>query len=130
MNKGEAEKCKEIGKKYLKMGEYSRAVKFFDKSLKLYPLPGVEGMRDRAAAGGNNTSSNGSSATSSSNREGLKQRKSSTTPDPTPTPRNYTPEQIQVVKKIKSCKTHYEVLNVRKDADENAIKKAYRKVRI
>ena len=48
MNKGEAEKCLEIGKKYLRLGNWNQAIKFLDKSLRLYPLPGVEMIRRRA----------------------------------------------------------------------------------
>jgi curved DNA-binding protein CbpA len=34
-----------------------------------------------------------------------------------------------MVRKIKACKTHYEVLAVQQTATENEVKKAYRKVR-
>ncbi|CAM9738458.1 unnamed protein product, partial [Phaeothamnion confervicola] len=47
-NRDEAERCKEIAKDHLRKGKYDSAAKFFDKSLRLFPLPGVEGMRDRA----------------------------------------------------------------------------------
>lgn len=47
-NKDEAEKCRDMAKKFLGRGESEKAVRFFEKSLKLYPLPGVEAMRDIA----------------------------------------------------------------------------------
>ena len=47
MNKPEAERVKEIAKQHWKNKNYDRAVRLFEKSLKLYPLAGVEQMRDR-----------------------------------------------------------------------------------
>ncbi|CAN0165018.1 unnamed protein product, partial [Laminaria digitata] len=44
-NKDEAEKCRDLAKKFLQQGESGKAVRFFDKSLRLYPLPGVESMK-------------------------------------------------------------------------------------
>eukprot|EP00002_Diphylleia_rotans_P027922 TRINITY_DN5624_c0_g1_i3.p1 TRINITY_DN5624_c0_g1~~TRINITY_DN5624_c0_g1_i3.p1 ORF type:complete len:331 (-),score=74.84 TRINITY_DN5624_c0_g1_i3:963-1955(-) len=41
---------------------------------------------------------------------------------------NFTPEQMAAIKRVKTCKTYYEVLGVEKDATEDAIKKAYRKL--
>ncbi|CAM9389295.1 unnamed protein product [Scytosiphon promiscuus] len=47
-NKDEAEKCRDLAKRFLQQGEHDKAVRFFEKSLKLYPLPGVETLRDLA----------------------------------------------------------------------------------
>ena len=46
--------------------------------------------------------------------------------------REYTPEQAAVVKRIRKCKVteYYEILGLKKDSDENDVKKAYRKVRL
>jgi DnaJ family protein B protein 12 len=45
--------------------------------------------------------------------------------------RDYTPEQLAVVKRVRACKVteFYEILAVKKDCEESEIKKAYRKVR-
>eukprot|EP00904_Undaria_pinnatifida_P012543 jgi/Undpi1/8419/HiC_scaffold_25.g10887.m1 len=50
-NKDEAEKCRDLAKKFLQQGENEKAVRFFDKSLRLYPLPGVESMKEVAQKG-------------------------------------------------------------------------------
>lgn len=47
-NKDEAEKCRDLAAKFLQQGEHGKAVRFFEKSLRLYPLPGVESLRDLA----------------------------------------------------------------------------------
>lgn len=47
-NKDEAEKCRDMAKGFLARGEREKAVRFFEKSLRLYPLPDVEKMRDAA----------------------------------------------------------------------------------
>ena len=50
-------------------------------------------------------------------------------PSPNASPRQFDPEQEAEAQKIKKCKSHYDVLGVDKNADESAVKKAYRKVR-
>lgn len=50
-NKDEAEKCRDMAKTFLQRGDREKAVRFFEKSLRLYPLPGVESMRDNAKVG-------------------------------------------------------------------------------
>ena len=47
-NRDEAEKCAQMAKEFLTRGELEKSVRFFDKSLKLYPLPGVAVLRQRA----------------------------------------------------------------------------------
>ena len=64
-NQDEAEKCRELGKKFLRAGELAKAVKFFDKSLRLYALPGVEAMRNRAQSELDKPASTSSSSSSS-----------------------------------------------------------------
>lgn len=50
-NKDEAEKCRDMAKNFLSKGEHEKAVRFAEKSLRLYPLGGVEAMRDLAKVG-------------------------------------------------------------------------------
>lgn len=69
MNKDEAEKCLDLARKFRLRGDYDKAIKFFDKSLRLYPLPGVKELKERveaeqaeqarAAAGGDPTAGSG-----------------------------------------------------------------------
>ena len=43
-NKEQSEKCRDIGALALRQGDYEKAVKMLEKSLRLYPLPGVEAL--------------------------------------------------------------------------------------
>ena len=133
MNKGEAEKCLEIGKKFLRLGDWEKAIKFFDKSHRMYPLAGVEAMRDRAKTELEKASTPSAQPTSPASTAGARHRTSrATAPSRSPSTepsRPYTADQMQMVRKIKACKTHYEVLAVQQTATETEIKKAYRKVR-
>lgn len=136
MNRGEAEKCLEIGKRHLRLGNWEKAVKFFDKSHRMYPLPGVEAMRDRAKMEMDKASTPSAQPTSprgtASSSAGMRHRAApaaspSRSPSSEPS-RPYTAEQMQMVRKIKACKNHYEVLAVQQTATENEVKKAYRKL--
>ena len=47
-NKPTAIELKDRGKQFLLSGDYARAIKFFEKSMKLYPIAGVPEMKARA----------------------------------------------------------------------------------
>ncbi|RLN85177.1 hypothetical protein BBJ28_00017319 [Nothophytophthora sp. Chile5] len=136
MNKGEAEKCREIGKKHLRLGNFAQAIKFFEKSHRMFPLPGVEAMRDRAQEELDKAAAPRGQQTSPRAGAGVRHRAA---PAASPSPpsrspseepsRPYTADQLTMVRKIRACKTHYEVLAVAQTATDNEVKKAYRKVR-
>lgn len=48
VNKGEAERCRDMGATALRNGQTARAVKLLKKSLSLYPLPGVQSLVSQA----------------------------------------------------------------------------------
>lgn len=85
-NRDEAEKCVELGRKFLRAGDYPKAIKFLDKSLRLYPLPGVPELKARAEAearrkasgtaggGGGGGGGGGSSSSSSNTGDGVHRR--------------------------------------------------------
>eukprot|EP00604_Paraphysomonas_vestita_P002167 CAMPEP_0174820564 /NCGR_PEP_ID=MMETSP1107-20130205/4485_1 /TAXON_ID=36770 /ORGANISM="Paraphysomonas vestita, Strain GFlagA" /LENGTH=343 /DNA_ID=CAMNT_0016036163 /DNA_START=47 /DNA_END=1079 /DNA_ORIENTATION=- len=147
-NKGEAERCRDIAKEYFKNGNYEKAVKFFDKSYRLYPLPGVDALKLKAeqylrgeqpSSGTKSSTSSSSSSSSSSSRsqpqsQSQNDSKESSSPSPTSqssgSTRSYTPEQESGAKKILELakKGHYDVLGISKTAKEDEIKKAYRKL--
>lgn len=156
VNKDEALRCLEIGRRHLNSGNYTSARKFGGKSIALFPTPEAKQFlakvdQEEASAspstgssssfsGSTNPSSTPSSTKSSPNpgssEFGSSSRPNSVPPRPRSTPvdhkpaeREYTPEQVAAVKAIRSSGgDFYKVLGIGKDATESEIKKAYRKV--
>lgn len=129
----------------MKQGEFDRAIKFFKKSLSLYPLPGVEALLAQAeqvaasgepAAAAASSNENTSSSSNGASRA-MPQRASSTASFASSTEgasgRGFTADQEAIVKKILKAReggrgAHYRVLGVNQDASEGDLKKAYRKL--
>ena len=152
-NKDAAIQCREKADALFKRGAYQQALKFYDKSLRLYELPGVKSRRDSAyicaqtrsaskKASANGTSSNGSStgaapgatgprrrATASSSTTSASQRAAAPAPSSGNSTRPFTAAQKEMADRILRCKDHYSVLGLARGADANAIRKAYKKVR-
>lgn len=104
-------------------GNNERAVKLLDKSLRLFPLPGVEALLSQAAAKiANDTKQTTTTRTAPTRTESVGEDG-----------RSYTPEQVAMVAQILKAKeggqgAHYRVLAVSKTATEADLKKAYRKL--
>jgi hypothetical protein len=135
----------------MQQGDYEKAVKMLEKSLQLYPLPGVDALLAHAKTKKNNgNSSTGNTSTSSrdtssnnshersNGSSNTAARRSSSTSETTQQQngsdgRAYTNEQVLIVKKVLRSKeggrgAHYRVLDIPNTANENDIKKAYRKL--
>jgi DnaJ family protein B protein 12 len=126
-NKDEALKCLTIAKKAMELGDYSKALRFTEKSIRLFPTPQGEQLlslvKNKSAEPRkpSTPSSNASSSTTSSTAR-------QTAPEPAQD-RKYTTEQVRAVKTILACgRDYYKVLSVEKTANDAQIKKAYRKV--
>ncbi|KAF9122018.1 hypothetical protein BGX30_002252 [Mortierella sp. GBA39] len=159
VNKDEAQRCMDIARRHLSSGNYSSARKFATKSIALFPTPEAKAFLTRVdtqeAASTSSPASNASSSTFSPSTEpsstpsstksspnpgsssaGSRTRPESVPPRPRSTPvehkpaeREYTPEQVAAVKKVRSSGgDFYKVLGINKDASEAEIKKAYRKL--
>jgi len=154
MNKDEAERCLELGRKFLREGSHAKAVKFLDKSLKLYPLPGVKELKARAEAEGQratsstNQSGSGSSSANAGGGSGQVPRRrpsadggsasasssssSSSGGDANvgQNGRPYSEEEVVACRAVihSKRKGHYEVLSISRTATEDQIKKSYRKL--
>jgi DnaJ family protein B protein 12 len=148
-NKDEALRCLGIAQRHRDSGNFPSARKFCQKSINLFSTPealkllaSINSAASSSSASSPTSAEPGSSAFSSSTEthpsaSGGKHRHtaSSTTANGTPggiggEKRDYTPEQRNVVKRVRACKVteYYEILSVKKDCEEADIKKAYRKV--
>lgn len=127
MNKEAAEECVEKAVSYLSEGKIEKAEKLLNKSLSLHATKRAEELLEKIKCGAYTkqrpTSGNASD-------DGLRQRTTAGQGAKTEsaTEADYTPEQLEAVKRIKKCKDYYEVLGVTKEATDTDIKKAYKKL--
>ncbi|KAF9199859.1 hypothetical protein BGZ49_009967, partial [Haplosporangium sp. Z 27] len=149
VNRDEALRCLDIAKRQLGAGDLAKAKKFAGKSISLFPTPEAkaflakveqeESSPSSASSSSASFTSGSASRTSASASATSSARPSSAPPQPTrrstsstnhkPVERDYTPEQVAAVKKIRSSGgDFYKVLGVAKDASDSDIKKAYRKL--
>eukprot|EP00636_Phaeomonas_parva_P009607 CAMPEP_0118863316 /NCGR_PEP_ID=MMETSP1163-20130328/8234_1 /TAXON_ID=124430 /ORGANISM="Phaeomonas parva, Strain CCMP2877" /LENGTH=217 /DNA_ID=CAMNT_0006797311 /DNA_START=93 /DNA_END=743 /DNA_ORIENTATION=- len=146
-NKPEAQRCCEIAERHLRAGNPEKALKFLNKSIKLYPTQQAQVLRssvlERIQSG-----STGSSAGASSSGGGRQSSFSSNgggarpaaAPAPAPEPerrtsetgRSYTDKQVDIANQILAQKgkqnQHFKVLGVDTSSDSDQIKRAYRKL--
>ena len=54
VNKEEAIRCRTLGAEALRHSNYARSIKMFQKSLQLYPLPGVQALLEVVDSGAKN----------------------------------------------------------------------------
>src|SRR6266702_111139 len=154
-NKDEALRCLHISQKQRAAGNLASARKFAQKSLALFSTPEAvkllelidsEASSSASSAGSSSSSpfdsapSEPSSFTSATethqSTSGTKHRhapstaKASSQTSGTQEKREYTAENLAVVKRVRACKVteYYEIMAVKKDCDEADVKKAYRKV--
>ncbi|XP_066430077.1 dnaJ homolog subfamily B member 14 [Eleutherodactylus coqui] len=126
-NKDEAARCLHIGRAALLDGDRDKARKFLSKAERLYPSAGARELLESLEKQ-DGVTGNGPKCAKMSN--GMEQNKTSAEKDSAApdSGKGFTKEQLEGVKRIKSCETYYEVLGVTKDAGEEDLKKAYRKL--
>lgn len=127
-----------MGAEALKQGDLPRAVKFLQKSVQLYPLPGVDALLSQAKTRQENASSARSNDSTKTSNSGASQnaRPAGTTPGGSMNGadgRAYSEEQVKIVEEVLRSKeggrgAHYRVLKLNQGCSESDIKKAYRKL--
>jgi DnaJ family protein B protein 12 len=145
-NKDEAIKSLGLAQKYLDRSNFSLARKYATKSIGLFSTPEASNLlnliNQREAAGENGEArSNDATPHTEESTAGTRHRHTPQTNGPSGSStkdrgkakaREYTPEQTAVVSRVRKYKVteYYEILGLKKDCDENDVKKAYRKVRL
>ncbi|KAJ8262195.1 hypothetical protein GJAV_G00163580 [Gymnothorax javanicus] len=140
-NRDEAEKCINIATDALAAGDKDKAVKFLNKAEKLYPTNKAKVlldalMRNGSAAGDGVHCRRREHHAESDHSQSEKDRQDAGGGDGggarggggAETAKSFSQEQLEGVRKIKKCKDYYEVLSVSKEASEEELKKAYRKL--
>uniref|UniRef100_A0A8D8Y1Z5 DnaJ homolog subfamily B member 12 n=1 Tax=Cacopsylla melanoneura TaxID=428564 RepID=A0A8D8Y1Z5_9HEMI len=125
-NKDEAERCIEIAEGYLNAGNHEKAEKFLLKAEKLYSTKKAKDILESLVR----LKSRGTPKNADS--EQPRRRTHATSGDKAQTEKtttkDYTPAQLEEVKKINKCKDYYEMLGVTKESTDSDIKKAYKKL--
>ncbi|XP_062908782.1 dnaJ homolog subfamily C member 18 [Mobula hypostoma] len=127
----EAERCIEAAHKCLKSGDTEKALQFLYWAQQRYPTQRTKALinsiiRNQCTAGWTSAKDADDSISKSSK---LKNCVNGNAPDDiSDAAKSYTQEQLEGVQRIKRCKNYYEILGVDKNADDEDLKKSYRKL--
>jgi DnaJ family protein B protein 12 len=139
-NKDSALHYIELAEKAILANDNERALRYLTKSENLFPTQKAKDLIERLMYANSHSQSssnhrNSESASTSSysdqpttNGTSSSTRQRTTTNTNSTSSSDYTLEEVEAVRKIKTCKDLYDILGVNKSATEADLKKAYRKL--
>lgn len=147
-NKDDAAKCLRIGKGALDAGDRARAIKFLTKAKRLDPSLPIDDLLTSLLSPEDDSPASSSSsqppppppetaaagASEAAEADGLRERKHKgkkreEEEEATPAAREYTAEQLEVVRQVKKhTRDYYQILGLEKDCTVEDVRKAYRKL--
>nr|XP_046210066.1 dnaJ homolog subfamily B member 12-like [Oncorhynchus gorbuscha] len=127
-NKDEAERCINISISALSNNQTDKAKRFLEKAQRLFPTDQAKSLLESIEQ--NKKPPDEEERPMNGDGSGVRQRShgDEAGDSATDSAKPYTSDQLDAVKKIKSCKDYYEILGVEKDAGEEDLKKSYRKL--
>ncbi|XP_074477118.1 dnaJ homolog subfamily B member 12b [Sebastes fasciatus] len=122
VNRDEAERCIDIATAALTNEQPDKAQRFLEKAQRLFPTEKARVLLELIAKNGFNPRQGGPRQRQTNSGDTRPEDK------PSDTPKSYSADQLEAVRRIKQCKDYYEILGVQADAPEDELKRSYRKL--